>query len=197
MLKCLSGVSRSASPYSPRCFSTLFDVRSKMRKFVICHASLKTGLMDQYIPPCMICLHWTRVERSHLCWKSLCTTVAMRWLPFLISNAKKNKESNTSDIRWKSLAARIDSVYKKFFNQFFVALYQCCVFRLVVRTATRCWPWSPSMSCWGPNGRSLVPSPFTSTWFPTSSLWSSSLWWLITTQHKERWVRNSPRHWHF
>lgn len=73
---------------------------------------------------------------------------------------------------------------------FWFCLSVSCFFIPDVRTATRCWRWSPSTSCWGPNGRSLVPSPSTSAWFPTSSPWSSSPWWLITIRRRERWVRS-------
>ena len=76
----------------------------------------------------------------------------------------------------------------------YLFIYFClsvsCFFIPDVRTATRCWRWSPSTSCWGPNGRSLVPSPFTSAWFPTSSPWSSSPWWLITIRRRGRWARS-------
>lgn len=61
-----------------RCSSTSFGVRSKTRKFVTCLASLKTGPTGRCTRPCMICPHWTPVERSHPCWKSSSTTAEMR-----------------------------------------------------------------------------------------------------------------------
>lgn len=73
-----SKVSSSFSSCFFRFSSTLSDVRSKTRKLVICHVNSRTGLTDQCTHLFMICHHWIHVERNHLCWKSLSTTVAMR-----------------------------------------------------------------------------------------------------------------------
>lgn len=59
------------------------------------------------------------------------------------------------------------------------------------RIAMRCWQWSPLMSCWGPSGRNLLPSPSTSVCFPTLSLWSSSLLWLTIAHQLEKWAQSS------
>lgn len=69
---------RSACPYPCRFFSTSSDVRLKTRRFVICRASLRTGLTGRCTRPSTICRRWTRVDRNRLCWKSLSTAAAMR-----------------------------------------------------------------------------------------------------------------------
>lgn len=63
-----------------------------------------------------------------------------------------------------------------------------CFITSFCRIAMRCWQWSPLMSCWGPSGRNLLPSPSTSVCFPTLPLWSFSLWWLTTAHQLEKWV---------